>query len=75
MHGIVDQYFGHSSFSAYPIIKLCYNFLGLVVFHMQQRIYTKKIKKIQLYMQKMIWTPRESVLPLLVHSTMHLPKH
>jgi hypothetical protein len=24
-------------------------------------------------MQKMIWTPRESVLLLLVHSTMHLP--
>jgi hypothetical protein len=24
-------------------------------------------------MQKMIWTPRKSVLPLLVHSTMHLP--
>jgi hypothetical protein len=24
-------------------------------------------------MQKMIWTPRESDLPPLVHSTMHLP--
>jgi hypothetical protein len=24
-------------------------------------------------MQKMIWTTRESILTLLVHSTMHLP--
>jgi hypothetical protein len=26
-------------------------------------------------MQKMIWTLRESDLPLLVHSTNHLPKY
>jgi hypothetical protein len=26
-------------------------------------------------MQKMIWTPRESDLPPLVQSTMHLPKY
>jgi hypothetical protein len=32
----------------------------LVILHIQQRIYTKKNKMIQLYMQKMIWTPSES---------------
>jgi hypothetical protein len=32
----------------------------LVILHIQQRIYIKKIKKIQLYMQKLIWTPSRS---------------
>jgi hypothetical protein len=71
--------FNHILISSYNYYNFFYKsyviiFFGLVVFHIQQRIYTKKIKKIQLYMQKMIWTPRESVLPLLVHSIMHLPR-
>ena len=43
----------------------------LIIFY---KYYIQKIKKIQLYLQKMIWTFREFDLPLLVHSTMHLSK-
>jgi hypothetical protein len=41
----------NSSLASIYLKNLCYNFFGLVVLHIQQRIYTKKIKKIQLYMQ------------------------
>jgi hypothetical protein len=46
---------------------------GLVFLYIKQIIYIKKIKKIQLYMQKMIWTLVSPRVPKVKHLTMHLP--
>jgi hypothetical protein len=33
----------------------------------------KKLKKLNFICKKLIWTPMDSKLPLLVHPTMHSP--